>query len=189
MIAHVIRGGWASLMPERRRPLWYVVATAACIGLAAGGILPLLPSNGSAAATIAGPAKATDGDTLVIGSEKVRLLGLDAPEGRQVCQRGGREWRCGDDATLALRSLVAGRSVTCDVRGRDRYQRALAVCTAGGVDVAREMVRSGLAVAYYPAKGVRGPSYDTEEAEAEAAQRGLWGGSFIRPSEWRKGER
>lgn len=197
MRLRLVRGGRASHRPiplpipgpKRRRPLWYVVATAACVGLVVGGLLPLLPSSGSAAATIAGSARVTDGDTLVIASQKVRLLGLDAPEGSQVCQRDGRAWRCGDDATAALRGLVAGRSVTCDVKGRDRYQRALAVCTAGDVDVAREMVRSGLAVAYYPARGVRGPSYEAEEAEAEAAQRGLWGGSFIRPYMWRKGER
>jgi endonuclease YncB( thermonuclease family) len=175
--------------PKLRRPLWYAVGMAAFVGVALGGLMPLMPATGTAAGTITGAAKATDGDTLEIAGQKVRLLGLDAPEGKQVCQRDGREWRCGDGATLALRSLVAGRAVVCEVKGHDRYQRALAVCTAGGMDVAREMVRRGLAVAYYPARGVRGPSYEAEEAEAEAAQRGLWGGSFVRPSDWRKGER
>jgi endonuclease YncB( thermonuclease family) len=51
------------------------------------------------------------------------------------------------------------------------------------------MVRRGLAVAYYPSRGVGGPSYDAEEDDAEAAQRGLWGGSFIRPADWRRGAR
>ena len=32
------------------------------------------------------------------------------------------------------------------------------------------MVRLGWALAYYPARGVKGPRYDAEEAEAEAAQ-------------------
>ena len=167
-------------------PLWALVSIAACLGLAGGFALPPWPAIG-------GPPNATnarviDGDTLDVAGERIRLLGLDAPEGKQVCQRDGRPWQCGDDATAALRGLMAGRPVHCDVKGRDRYQRALAVCTAGGTDLAREMVRRGMAVAYYPSRGVRGPSYDAEEADAEAAQRGLWGGSFVRPSEWRQGE-
>lgn len=149
----------------------------------------LLLAAPAAAEQLVGAARVVDGDTLDVASQRARLIGIDAPEGRQVCQRDGRPWRCGDDAKAALRGLVANRTVTCDVKGRDRYQRALAVCAAGGADVAREMVRRGMAVAYYPARGVRGPSYEAEEAEAETAQRGLWGAAFVRPDEWRRGER
>ena len=149
----------------------------------------LLLATPAAAEQLAGTAHVVDGDTLDVAGQRVRLIGIDAPEGRQVCQRDGRPWRCGDDAKDTLESLVATRAVTCDVKGHDRYRRALAACAAGGVDVAREMVSLGMAVAYYPARGVRGPAYDDEEAEAEAAQRGLWGAAFVRPDEWRRGER
>lgn len=86
-------------------------------------------------------------------------------------------------------ALIGDRPVRCDVLGRDRWKRALAVCRAGEVELNREMVRLGWAVAYYPRSGVEGPHYDAEEAEAEAAQRGLWSGAFVRPEERRRGER
>jgi endonuclease YncB( thermonuclease family) len=43
-----------------------------------------------------------DGDTFAIGGRGVRLIGIDAPEG----QRSGRPWRCGEEATAALRGMV-----------------------------------------------------------------------------------
>jgi endonuclease YncB( thermonuclease family) len=151
----------------------------------------LLTAAASIPPPLFGPAKVLDGDTLEVAGRKVRLIGIDAPEGKQVCQRDGRPWRCGDEAREALRGLIeaANKEVRCEVLGKDRWSRALGVCRAGNSDVGRELVRRGLAVAYYPKRGVRGPVYEAEEADAEAAQRGLWGGAFIRPSEWRKGER
>jgi endonuclease YncB( thermonuclease family) len=125
-----------------------------------------------------------DGDTFAIGGQDIRLIGLDAPEGRQTCQRSGRPWRCGEAATAALRGTVRGGAVECQVYGRDRYQRPLAVCRVGGVELNREMVRQGWAVAYHPARGVSGPSY---ASKAEAAQRGIWAGTFTAPADWRAG--
>lgn len=149
----------------------------------------LLAGPAAAEPPLSGTARIVDGDTLEIAGQKVRLLGLDAPEGKQVCQRDGRPWRCGDASADVLRDIVAGRGVRCDVRGRDRWGRSLAVCSAGNADLAREMVRRGMAVVYYPKRGVRGPTYDAEQAEAEAAQRGLWATTFIPPADWRKGKR
>lgn len=140
--------------------------------------------------TIDGLARVLDGDTLELAGERVRLIGIDAPEGRQLCQRGDREWACGDDAAAALDEMIAGMEVRCDVLGRDRWGRALALCFADGVELNREMVREGWALAWYPERGaVPGPAYDAEQANAEAAQRGLWSGSFIEPWEWRRRER
>lgn len=36
---------------------------------------------------IAGKARVVDGDTLVVGSERIRLYGVDAPESKQICRR------------------------------------------------------------------------------------------------------
>jgi endonuclease YncB( thermonuclease family) len=131
-------------------------------------------------------ARVIDGDSLELAGEDIRLIGIDAPEGRQVCQRDGLEWRCGDDATAALGTLVAGAEVRCDVLGHDRWRRALALCFAGPVEINREIVRQGWALAYYPERGaIPGPTYDAEQLEAEEAQRGLWSGSFVPPWEWR----
>ena len=81
-------------------------------------ILGLVFLTGAAAAQpqLFGAARVVNGDTVEIAGQKVRLLGLDAPEGRQMCQRDGRPWRCGDDAAAALRGLTAGQTVRCDVR-------------------------------------------------------------------------
>lgn len=134
----------------------------------------------------AGQVRVVDGDTIELSGERIRLIGLDAPEGNQECQRDGKPWRCGDDAEAALVALIDGQAVSCDILGRDRFGRPLAVCFAGTVELNREIVRTGWALAWYPKGGVRGPQYDAEETEASAAGRGLWSGSFIPPWEWRR---
>jgi endonuclease YncB( thermonuclease family) len=93
---------------------------------------------------------------------------------------------CGDDATAAVRDLVAAPRFRCDVLGHDRWGRVLTVCFAAGVELNREMVPSGWALAYYPERGaIPGPAYDAEQLEAKHAQRGLWEGSFVPPWVWR----
>lgn len=39
---------------------------------------------------------------LVIRGHRIRLFGIDAPEGRQRCKRDGRAYRCDQQAVLAL---------------------------------------------------------------------------------------
>ena len=49
-----------------------------------------------------------------------------------------------------------------------------------------EMVRLGWALAYRPGDDpFPRPEYEPEEAEARAAGRGMWRGTFIPPWEWR----
>lgn len=136
---------------------------------------------------IVGRAHAVDGDTLDIGDERIRLIGIDAPEDGQTCQAAGEEWRCGDAATATLATMIGMAEVRCEVYGRDRYQRALAVCYAGEVDLNGAMVRSGSALAWYPEhSAVAGPSYAAEQATAKAARAGMWRGEFTPPWEWRR---
>lgn len=132
------------------------------------------------------PDRVIDGDTLEVAGERIRIWGVDAVEGRQICQRDGAPWRCGDDATAALEALVLDGVLVCDERDVDRYGRTVATCTVGGVDIGSELVRQGWALDYENySKG----AYAIEQLEAEAAQRGLWSGSFVPPWEWRKGGR
>jgi len=91
-----------------------------------------------------------DGDSLRNGSEQIRLVGIDAPELRQTCRDlQGREWSCGRAAKARLAEFVAQRDVACSPRGRDRYGRTLAVCSARNIpDLGEVMVREGYAVNY-----------------------------------------
>jgi endonuclease YncB( thermonuclease family) len=48
-----------------------------------------------------------------IHGQRIRLHGIDAPEGGQTClDAAGRNWRCGQRAALALQDLIGRRTVT-----------------------------------------------------------------------------
>ncbi|MGA7167138.1 MAG: thermonuclease family protein [Pseudolabrys sp.] len=125
-----------------------------------------------------------DGDSLRAGDEDIRLVGIDAPELRQTCRDGhGREWSCGRAAKARLAALVAQGDVACTSRGRDRYGRTLAVCSARNVpDLGETMVREGYAINFAIDYG----GYPAAEREAQSARSGVWQGDFERPKDWRR---
>ena len=102
-----------------------------------------------------------------------------------VRQREGVTWLCGAEATRTLKELIGSSDVSCTERDRDRYGRIVAVCQANGVDLNAAMVLSGMALAYRKYND----DYTGQEASARAARRGLWGGQFMPPWEWRRGKR
>ncbi len=157
------------------RGLWDCVLAVAILGL-----LALLAARLDRAdtRTLEGGATVTDGDSLTIGGKRIRLLGIDAPEYDQVCRRAGADDACGRRSREALRALVGGRRVACAASARDRYERWLATCSAGGVDLNRRQVEAGWAVAY--------GAYRAEEAAAREKGAGLWAGEFERPHDWRQ---
>ncbi len=134
---------------------------------------------------LAGRAKLIDGDSFEIGAVGVRVLGVDAPQGRQSCTRDGRNWRCGDAATAELRRLVGSRQVTCEQRDTDTYGRIVAICRVGTTDLGSAMVRAGFAVAYRRYSD----DYVDEEREARSARRGVWAGEFTPPETYRSEQR
>ncbi len=89
------------------------------------GALALLPTL--APADVAGPAKVIDGDTIQVAGERIRLHGIDAPEGRRTCSRDSVTWLCGAESARALRQFIDGQQVTCRERDVDRYGRIVAV--------------------------------------------------------------
>jgi endonuclease YncB( thermonuclease family) len=156
----------------------------ALLGLGAAWLSDLLPWP--AGADLSGPAAVVDGDTLQVEGERVRLMGVDAPESRQSCERDRATWPCGAEATAALRRFLQGREVRCTLEEeRDRYGRALGRCRAGEEDIGAWLVRRGLAVAYtdYSYR------YLPQELLARWEGQGLWAGSFERPAEWRRRNR
>lgn len=121
-----------------------------------------------------------DGDTIKIGKMNYRLHGIDAPEKSQHCQRDNVDWLCGQEAAAHLRTLIAGRPVTCTEKDRDRYGRVVAVCSAGGQDLNRAMVRAGLAWAYL----AYSRDYEAAEWEAQLLGNGVWAASVRAEPAW-----
>jgi len=149
-----------------------------------------LMAGTAAAQSLSGQADVVDGDTLAIrgGTSRIRLYGIDAPEGQQTCNDArGRRYLCGSRAAEALEALI-GRNgrVICREEDRDRYGRVVAVCTANGREINGELIRQGWAVEYRQYSDGR---YSDEEAEARLAKRGLWAGTFVNPWDWRRGAR
>ena len=136
-------------------------------------------------ADITGQPRVIDGDTIEVAGHRIRLHGIDAPESKQLCRRDGQRWRCGEDATSALKAFLGGRPVSCEELDRDRYRRIVAKCAVDGVDIGEWMVSQGWAVAYYQY------SYEYARAEqrAKSARRGIWATRFVLPWEWRRGKR
>lgn len=149
-----------------------------------------LAASPASAQRISGPAEVVDGDTISIRGVdgRIRLYGIDAPEGQQTCDdANGKRYLCGSRAAEALASLI-GRNgrVTCQEMDRDRYRRIVAVCEAGGRAINGELVRQGWALEYRQYSDGR---YSGDEAEARRAKRGLFAGTFVEPWDWRRGRR
>ena len=87
----------------------------------------------------------TDGDTIRLGDERIRLEAIDAPETAQPeCLA---ERLLGEATTRRLVELVAVAGSFQIVRsGVDQYGRTLAVVFVAGVDVARQLIVEGLAM-------------------------------------------
>lgn len=142
------------------------------------------PAFAAEPVTVAGMAKVIDGDTIDVAGQRVRIYGIDAPEAAQTCDRAGRTIPCGQEATDALARMVGRSQVTCTGNERDQYQRLIAVCRAGGIDLGAWMVEQGQAVAFVKY------SSDYVAAEQAARQRkvGLWAMTFDMPWEYRRVE-
>lgn len=121
----------------------------------------------AASLALASPATAgiyvIDGDTIVVGREHIRLIGVDAPETRQA--RCNAELRLGLAAKARVVSLLreacgplakaeAGRCLTIQRQpAPDRYGRTLARVGLGGRDLATLLIAEGLARPYLCPQG------------------------------------
>lgn len=163
-----------------RRNRWLATAILIAVLLALQWVQRSLHHSGGAVPEngVSGRPNLVDGDSFHLGNEEVRLVGIDAPEGRQTCTRASATWPCGEESRRALARLIGGRPISCTAAERDQHGRLLGVCSVDGRELNREMVASGMALAY--------GNYEREEATARAAKRGLWSGQFERPREWRR---
>jgi endonuclease YncB( thermonuclease family) len=131
---------------------------------------------------IEGKAQVLDGDTIQIGTTRIRLYGIDAFEAEQRCTNSEEEsYTCGGEATRTLSELVADQEVSCVSKGKDAFSRVLAVCRVSSTDLSAAMARSGHALAYTKYS----LDYVSDERAAKRQLAGAWSGSFELPWEFR----
>ncbi len=125
-----------------------------------------------------------DGDTIALGELRIRLQGIDAPELTQKCRdkKSMQAYKCGEAAKEYLIKLIGIQKVSCTDEGLDKYRRQLSYCYVGDINLNREMVRTGNALAY--------SKYDLyfikEEMQARWNKAGVWGSEFTKPKVFRK---
>jgi micrococcal nuclease len=106
-----------------------------------------------------------DGDTMEIsGGDRVRLLGIDAPERGEVFS---------DQATGRLEELMAKGTVTLDVcKDKDIYGRSLATVRVDNINVNTMLLKEGLALPMLIPPCGRPAAADVLEAAAQGALSG-----------------
>ncbi len=150
-----------------------------------GTAQPFLSTPTSSADVLKGRASVIDADTIEIHGERVRINGIDAPEGMQTCDDATcKPYRCGQIGSNALDEFLSrSQPVSCSFVERDRYGRFVGICnTASGIDVASWLVRNGHAVDW--ARYSKG-KYSAEQRDAKQRKAGIWQGKFIEPWIWR----
>ena len=131
--------------------------------------------------------RVVDGDTLVVGRERIRLKGVDAPEMKQTCVCQGKTTACGVEAKKALEGFIGNNAVSCVPSGRDVYGRLLAECFVTidnkKISLNLQMIRSGLAVTF----SKDDETLLLEESEALRQKKGFWNCErFEMPKAFRK---
>lgn len=134
-------------------------------------------------------ARALDGDTI---AADFRLLGVDAFERHQLCERAGSCWECGKAAQdLAARTLRAGDAQIRLSRGSS-YGRPVATVTVDGRDLGEVMIQAGLAVpqlGFLKSEPARAARYTAAFTKAQRQRIGAFAGDWLEPAQWRRGGR
>jgi len=130
----------------------------------------------------AGDLKIIDGDTIILHGEKIRFLGIDAPELKQTCNKYGQLVYCGILAKEVLIKRIGNQIPTCVKEEKDVYNRFLAECFINESSLSQYLVRSGYAFAYqkYSKKFIKDEEY------AKQKNLGIWSMKFKYPWEFRK---
>ncbi|MEM7746630.1 MAG: thermonuclease family protein [Pseudomonadota bacterium] len=141
-------------------------------GLLAVALMVVMFAQAAQSKEIRGAAIVVDGDTLQVGGQQVRLLGIDAFEGAQELplKTGGTDF-LGRGAAMMLRSLITSKAVVCELSElSDGRGLPLATCYSNETDLARELVLNGIALAAQK----HGSTYLNEQETARARKRGFW---------------
>ncbi len=146
-------------------------------------ILVLVCAPLLAQAQVSGRVHVIDADTIDVGSTRVRLHAIDAPEQDQSCTtEQGISFACGAWATTQVIARFGDRVATCRRVDTDKYGRMVAKCEVDGVDMGQEIVAQGWAFAYRQ----YGMDYDLDEKAAYVTDRGLHSFRVQSPAQFRK---
>jgi endonuclease YncB( thermonuclease family) len=130
----------------------------------------------------------TDGDTITVLNSKtlkdvkIRLYGIDCPEGGQAFSKRARQFTS---------KMVYGKVVEVGAITVDHYGRTVSLVYVEGKGVCDELIRAGLAWVYYLYCNLPiCTEWKNLEAEAKEAKRGLWSDPHaIPPWEFRRKKR
>lgn len=120
--------------------------------------------------------RVVDGDTIVVQDEKVRLLGVNAPETRDP--RRGVEF-FGHEASAYTKTELEGKKVRLEftVRPRDKFGRVLAyVYLEDGTLFNARLVEEGYAFSFRRYGHPKLEAFNALEEKARAAKTRLWDG-------------
>lgn len=160
---------------SKRNSLLDYLATAVFVAMLTASVAWIDRNNST---HISAVARVVDGDSLEMDGQKIRLVGIDAPELNQICQVNQADYSCGQKARNHLRSLIGdSEKIDCAGEGNDKYNRLLAECFVGKLSLNAEMVKNGWAVSY--------GEFGWIERRARKEKLGLWAGEFDDPSDWR----
>ena len=126
--------------------------------------------------------KVVDGDTIHLNGEKIRFMGIDTPELKQICIKDDVENSCGITAKKILINKIGNDTVKCIIKGKDQYKRTLAECFVKNESLSVYLVRRGYAFAFrrYSVKFIEDEDY------ARVNKIGMWSMQFDYPWDYRK---
>lgn len=135
--------------------------------------------------SFSGIASVIDGDSIRVGENEVRLVGIDAPEYLQTCfDENNQEYFCGKASHVFLLELAHKKEVECFYSSKDRYNRFLAKCFVNKISINEELLKSGMAVIYDFNESEE--KMENLELEAKKQKLGIWRGAFQLPKDYRK---
>lgn len=134
--------------------------------------------------------KVSDGDTISIQKVdngkfvgeilKIRMYGMDAPEKSQDY---------GPESRQALEKLVAGKTLSIEIKNKDRYGRTVAIVYANGKNVNEEMVKTGNAW-WYQEYAKKDTQFEEYQKNAMKKNLGLFSRKgYIEPWVYRKNKK